>query len=105
MILKFVFIEDYVTPTTKWEERGREGDDEIQAGLQGYEFLKVKDFCGSTVLFPASRYLKAKPVLYSSLHDKARHRGNLQLYHQTPSLVLTSFCLMPKKRKIDGRKR
>ena len=40
-------------------------DEEIQTELQGHEFLKEKDFYGSTVLFPASRYLKAKPVFYS----------------------------------------
>lgn len=80
-------------------------DDEIQAGLQGHEFLKVKDFCGSTALFPASRYLKAKPVFYSSLHDKGGHRGSLALYYRTHSLVLTSFCLTPNKKRVGGSKR
>lgn len=46
-------------------------DDEIEAELQGHEFLTVKDFYGSTVLFSDREYLKANLVFYSSLHDKA----------------------------------
>lgn len=61
-------------------------DDEIQVELQGHEFFKVKDFYGSTVLFPASRYLKAKPVFYSFLHDKASTEGFLSCITKFPFL-------------------
>lgn len=61
-------------------------DDEIEAELQGHEFLTVKDFYGSTVLFSDSRYLKAKPVFYSSLHDKASTEGVLSSITKLPLL-------------------